>query len=402
MVDNDRLLRIAITVPYFYDGEDKDISRLLNENLFDYVHVRKPNAEPEDISQLINHVEPALRYRLTLHDHTNLVMKLKVGGIHVNRRFPDVPDGWKGRLSTSCHSISECRDARGKGYDYITLSPIFPSISKPGYHADFSADKLKCLAATCPETPIVALGGITGTRIPEILGMGFSGYAMLSEAWHTKIDPIKFRLQFITHPNTVDDAICQTQQALAGGCRWIQLRWKDADMIRLTEAAKEIGQLCRSNDAIFIIDDHTEMIKECFADGVHLGKNDMPVDEARTLLGPACIIGATANTPEDILKAAEAGADYIGYGPFRFTATKKNLSPVLGLYGYNKAVNFCKEKGIYQPIVAIGGITTNDIPDIIGTGINGIAVSGSIINSVSPSDETKSILKAIDSSIKHL
>ena len=119
-----------------------------------------------------------------------------------------------------------------------------------------------------------------------------------------------------------------------------------------------------------------ELVNALGADGVHLGKNDMPVAEARKILGPSRTIGATANTFADIEKAVAAGADYIGLGPFRFTVTKRNLSPVLGLEGYSSIMKKCAEAGISVPVVAIGGITAEDIDGIMETGVAGIAVSG--------------------------
>ena len=131
------------------------------------------------------------------------------------------------------------------------------------------------------------------------------------------------------------------------------------------------------------------------ADGVHLGKNDMPVDEARKILGPDKIIGGTANTIDDIIRLHRQGADYIGCGPFRFTTTKKKLSPVLGLEGYRDIVLKMREKGIDLPIVAIGGITVDDIPAIMGTGVTGIALSGAILNAEDPKSMTESILETL-------
>ena len=122
----------------------------------------------------------------------------------------------------------------------------------------------------------------------------------------------------------------------------------------------------------------------------------MPLNKARRLLGPDKIIGATANTTEDIMAAAQAGADYIGYGPFRFTTTKKNLSPVLGLDGYRKAALFRKEHNLRLPLVAIGGITRDDIAEIIEAGADGIALSGSIVNAKKPAEATAEIMNIIN------
>ena len=130
-----------------------------------------------------------------------------------------------------------------------------------------------------------------------------------------------------------------------------------------------------------------ELVERTGADGVHLGKNDMPVNEASKILGADKIIGGTANTFEDIERLARQGANYIGCGPFRFTTTKKNLSPVLVLEGYRTIVAQMKAAHINLPIVAIGGILETDFKDIMATGVTGIAVSGGILNADNPTEE---------------
>ncbi len=199
-------------------------------------------------------------------------------------------------------------------------------------------------------------------------------------------------LQFITHHTGRYSYLDSARMALEGGCKWIQLRMKDANEKDFRETALKVQEMCRQHEATFIIDDHVELAREIKADGVHLGKNDMPVAEARRFLKEEFLIGGTANTFEDIMMHFNAGADYIGCGPFRFTATKKNLSPVLGLDGYKAIIGRLKEMCIRIPVVAIGGITYDDIPDIMNTGIHGIALSGTILNAASPVEETRRIL----------
>ena len=199
-------------------------------------------------------------------------------------------------------------------------------------------------------------------------------------------------VQFITHYTDRYTYLDSVRIALEGGCRWIQLRMKEASPEEIIPIAKEAMAMCRKYGATFIIDDHVELVKRLGADGVHLGKNDMPISEARRILGKDFIIGGTANTFEDVRMHAEAGADYIGCGPFRFTTTKKNLSPVLGLEGYADIVSKMKAEGINLPIVAIGGITKEDIPSLMKTGINGIALSGSILRAENPIEEMKTII----------
>ncbi len=205
-------------------------------------------------------------------------------------------------------------------------------------------------------------------------------------------------LQFITHYTERYTYYDSARMALEGGCRWIQLRMKDAPTDEVEREARRVQDLCRHYHATFIIDDHVELVKKLKADGVHLGKKDMPVAEARHLLGNGFIIGGTANTFDDIKMHHAAGADYIGCGPFRFTATKKNLSPILGLEGYRSITRQMKDADIRLPLVAIGGITCEDIPSILQTGVTGIALSGTILRANNPVEETRRILSILSTS----
>lgn len=204
-------------------------------------------------------------------------------------------------------------------------------------------------------------------------------------------------VQFITHYTERYTYLDSVHIALEGGCRWIQLRMKDASPEEILPIAQEAMVLCRKYDAIFIIDDHVELVKQLGADGVHLGKNDMSITQAREILGKGYIIGGTANTFKDVQMHHIAGASYIGCGPFRYTDTKKNLSPILGLKGYETIVSQMHQKGINLPIVAIGGITKEDIPLLMQTGLTGIALSGSILRAENPIEEMKEIIKTIKS-----
>ncbi|MEA4887028.1 MAG: thiamine phosphate synthase [Bacteroides graminisolvens] len=199
-------------------------------------------------------------------------------------------------------------------------------------------------------------------------------------------------LQFITHETEQFSYREGAFMALEAGCKWIQLRMKDVAVETVRQLAEELKKTCEKYHALLIIDDYVEVAREVKADGVHLGKNDMPIEEARKLLGEGFIIGGTANTFEDVKRHYEAGADYLGIGPFRFTTTKKNLSPVLGLEGYRNIKQQMIEAGIILPAVAIGGITVEDIPAILATGIEGIAMSGAILQAHNPDAEIKRIL----------
>ena len=205
-------------------------------------------------------------------------------------------------------------------------------------------------------------------------------------------------LQFITHHTDRYDEITGTRAVLEGGCRWVQLRMKDAPDEEVTAVGREVGALCRRFGATFLLDDRVHLVDGLGADGVHLGKNDMPVAEARRLLGPGRLIGATANTFADIERAARAGADYIGLGPFRFTQTKRNLSPILGLEGYRDILARCRAAGIDLPVVAIGGIHKDNILQLRGTGVDGVALVSAIFSAKDIEAECRE-LKALSEQI---
>ena len=201
------------------------------------------------------------------------------------------------------------------------------------------------------------------------------------------------QIQFITHKNDCYSYVDGARMALEGGCKWIQLRMKDASDDEVREAAAVIQPLCREHEAIFLLDDRVELAKELKADGVHLGRNDMPVDEARRVLGEEFIIGGTANTYEDVERLWRHGADYVGCGPFRFTTTKANLAPVLGLSGYKDIIDRMDEAGIELPVVAIGGILRDDVAAIMETGVSGIAISGAVLDADNPAEEMRMFIE---------
>lgn len=200
------------------------------------------------------------------------------------------------------------------------------------------------------------------------------------------------QIQFITHANERFGYVDGARMALQGGCKWIQLRMKGASDDEVRSAAEEIMPLCRECGALFVIDDRVHLAGQLKADGVHLGKDDMPVDEARRVLGEEFIIGGTANTFDDIERLYRQGVDYIGCGPFRFTSTKLNLAPVLGLDGYFTVMNRMRAAGIQLPVVAIGGIRHDDIEAIMATGVRGVAVSGAVLNAADPVAEMRRMI----------
>lgn len=202
-------------------------------------------------------------------------------------------------------------------------------------------------------------------------------------------------LQFITQGETTQIHIGQVEKAIEGGCRWVQLRMKDFGEETILETAEKIRKITRNAGAKLIINDRVNIAKYVQADGVHLGKNDLAPPEARAILGDDYIIGATANTFEDIERLCKQPVDYIGVGPFRFTETKKNLSPVIGLDGYVTRVKNCREAQIIIPMVAIGSVMCADVEDILKAGMYGVAVSSAIAKADNPVEATREIIKKI-------
>ncbi|HXC06563.1 MAG TPA: thiamine phosphate synthase [Bacteroidia bacterium] len=202
------------------------------------------------------------------------------------------------------------------------------------------------------------------------------------------------RLHYITQDIATHPHAELARLACKGGVNWVQLRIKNLPAEHRLSNALETLAVCRVFGAKLIINDHVQLAMDCGADGVHLGKTDMPVEDARKLLGPDSIIGATANTWADLEHLASTSANYIGLGPFRFTPTKENLSPVLGLNGIvSLMLRFHKIST--QPVIAIGGIQPGDIPALFKTGIHGIAVSSGIGKHQQPDQGAREYLNLI-------
>lgn len=184
------------------------------------------------------------------------------------------------------------------------------------------------------------------------------------------------KIYYISQGKTPDEHFQNIKKMVDAGVDWVQLRIKEGEKKDILEVALKAQKYCKENQVIFIINDSPEIADAIDADGVHLGKEDESPEMARKLLGNEKIIGGTANTWEDCQKLIAQKVDYIGLGPFRFTTTKKKLSPILGLEGYREILEKIKQNNIKIPVVAIGGITLEDVAEIKKTGVCGIALSG--------------------------
>lgn len=185
-------------------------------------------------------------------------------------------------------------------------------------------------------------------------------------------------LQYITNTQCGKPILDQVKAVLEGGCRWIQLRMKDASREELLEMAKKVKELTDPVEAFLIINDSVDVCRDANATGVHLGQHDTPPSKARAELGPLAVIGVTANTFEQIQAVQSLDIDYIGIGPFSDTRTKADLAPILGLSGIADICGRMKAEEINIARVAVGGITPEDVKPLLEAGVNGIAVSGAI------------------------
>ncbi|WP_215226110.1 thiamine phosphate synthase [Echinicola shivajiensis] len=203
-------------------------------------------------------------------------------------------------------------------------------------------------------------------------------------------------LQYIT-PNLdhQDDYLYNIKLVCENGVDWVQLRMKEFPKDTILQTASKAKHICDQYGCQLIINDHPEIAHKVGASGVHVGKEDKEVEYIRERYGNKLIIGATANCLEDILGVAET-ADYIGLGPFRFTETKKKLSPVLGVEGFKTIMDALKIKGINIPVLGIGGIGESDITDLKTTGIYGVALSGFIHKSENQRLMIDYIIKTFD------
>ena len=198
------------------------------------------------------------------------------------------------------------------------------------------------------------------------------------------------RLQLITTNAAIAELACK------GGVDWVQLRLKNVSYEEYRKVALEVQAVCKKYNATFIVNDNVQLALDVQADGVHIGKEDMDATTARKLLGDNAIIGCTANTYEDVARLCGLPVNYIGLGPFRFTATKEKLSPVLGIDGYKSIFARLEKNNVKQlPVIAIGGIILFDVPSLLSAGLHGVAVSGAIGNASDIAGKAKEFIETI-------
>ncbi len=406
------------------DGEPQLLNRLFAEGL-GCLHLRKKELTIGAAKEFIAAIDSKYHSRIVLHDHYPLTKEFALKGVHLNQRNSHLFAEYESCAnSISCHTVDELRNVPTH-IKYAFLSPIFDSISKKDYHASFSEYELKLQHRHgVINKSVVALGGVSEHNLYQVAELGFGGAALLGDFWqewnathnddaliekYRRLQKIcnelkqktVARLHYISNPRIreVERLAEASVEMLRAGAPLVQIRNKEMSEEELTATVTRVLSIARKLDKTVIVNDNPHIALRTAADGVHLGKNDMPVAEARALLGDNFIIGGTANTFDDVARLHAEGADYIGLGPFRFTVTKDNLSPIIGTTGYLDIMERCREEGITTPIIAIGGITQADVDEVMQTGVYGVAMSGGL-QAETPQlcqQRINNILKKIDS-----
>lgn len=414
MREDTALVLIVITPEAVMVDEARILTSILelDDNL--RVHLRHPQAEDAAISAIVDDIPRALWTRVSIHGH-NAVAATHVGiGTHLSSAA--LAEGGVlppcAVLSGSCHTAAEVATAPA-ALSYVTLSPVFDSISKHGYTAAvdvYDPSVRLCLSAR----RVIALGGMTPERIPEVAAAGFAGAAFLGYVWdgnealnrcrrivaaaHSARRNVPGRfpspIHLVTDGADVATTVEQARQAVTGGCRWVQVRMKNADAAERDAALLSLRDFCHSHGATIIVDDDVQAVRRTAIDGVHLGRNDMDPTEARAILGPVPLIGATVNCAADAERLVGKPIDYIGLGPWRFTTTKRRLADPLGAQGTRDLVRHIRDLGIHVPILSIGGITGEDIPAVLASGADGVAVSSAICRAADPAAAARRIIQA--------
>lgn len=178
---------IVITSPGFLLGEADFIDRLFGHGL-DRLHLRKPGADIGECRRLLDGISREWLPRIVVHDNFGLCREYGLGGVHLNGRNPMAPPNHEGSVSRSCHSLEEISRYKGE-CDYLTLSPIFNSISKQGYMAAFEPEQLAAARGSgLIDSRVMALGGVTLENIPRVRELGFGGVAILGDVWQRMAD----------------------------------------------------------------------------------------------------------------------------------------------------------------------------------------------------------------------
>lgn len=293
------------------------------------------------------------------------------------------------RVGVSVHSVDEAVEAESLGAESVTAGHIFPTVCKKGVPQRGTRFLMDAVASV--DIPVYAIGGIDADVIEKVRNCGASGVCLMSVMMGSPEGHIRrlaqicydinrpiflrdtLRLYAVTDRQWLRPGERLAQRVLAavlGGVTAVQIREKGMPSDRLAEETRECLMVCRQFGVPVFVNDDVSAAIEAGADGVHLGQDDMPASEARARFDG--IIGVSASAPEEALKAEADGADYIGCGAVFPTSTKSDADDM----GIPRLMRIRMETDV--PIVAIGGITSENIGELRDTGIDGVAVVSAI------------------------
>ena len=180
------------------------------------------------------------------------------------------------------------------------------------------------------------------------------------------------------------------ERAIRGGADTIQFRHKQGTTRELMAMARSVGDVCRQSGVTFLVNDRVDIAFAVEAHGAHVGQDDLPVPVARRILGSAKIVGVSAGVPEHALRGEQEGCDYIGFGPVFPTGSKPDAAMPSGIEVLHQVC-----RSVRVPVIAIGGITADNVEVVIHAGARGVAVISAVCCAVDPEAATRRLLEAI-------
>lgn len=360
----------------------------------DAIQIRSKEARLYDFAK---RVRKMLDCKLFINERVDIALAVHADGVHLPENSFSCSHVKKMASSfivgKSVHCLKEAKMAEKEGADYIHFGPIFETATKKEPQG---LPKLTEVA-THIGIPTIAVGGITPMRAANCIDAGAYGLAAISafldaEDIEEKVIAFKKCTKDKKRPFSGLTVIVNCHQiklaqaSLEGGANCIQLRHKEMFTKEAFKAAEGIATICQKRGALFIVNDRIDMALALNASGVHLGQNDIPINVARKALGHKKIIGVTAGSFKEALRAEEEGADYIGFGHIFPTESKIKKGKPLGL---NILAEVKKELKI--PLIAIGGISEKNIESVLKCGVDGVAMISAIASAKDPIETAKFI-----------
>lgn len=204
------------------------------------------------------------------------------------------------------------------------------------------------------------------------------------------------RLMFITNPNSQNTLQEQLEGYVNGGGRLLQIRLKGVPKDELRRVVERVVSVMDNLGGSVIVNDNWDVALATGAWGVHIGQKDGDPYKVRKAIGENLALGVTVNTAQQLIALKDAPIDYVGLGPLRFTRTKNNLAPILGIEGIREVLMHAREEGVTHPIYVIGGVESIDVRPLMAMGVHGVAVSGSIAAASDPAFATQKFLESVE------